>query len=114
MRRGGGDPCDPDHTSLIAPLFYRETRIHTKYVIDAFLLRWYFQKKKEIADTQKSGIEKSQMNKLKILDGMTAYIISLALFALAYVWGTEYIGVWALYIAAALSIGAVMVLTKIT
>ena len=71
-------------------------------------------KKKEISDTQKSGIEKSQMNKLKILDGMTAYIISLALFALAYVWGTDYIGVWALYIAAALSIGAVVVLTKIT
>jgi membrane protease YdiL (CAAX protease family) len=71
-------------------------------------------KKKEISGTQKSDIEKSQMNKLKILDGMTAYIISLALFALAYVWGTEYIGVWALYIAAALSIGAVMVLTKIT
>lgn len=71
-------------------------------------------KKKEISDTQKSGIEKSQMNKLKILDGMTAYIISLALFALAYVWGTDYIGVWALYIAAALSVGAVVVLTKIT
>lgn len=71
-------------------------------------------KKKEISGTQKSGIEKSQMNKLKILDGMTAYIISLALFALAYVWGTDYIGVWALYIATALSIGAVVVLTKIT
>lgn len=31
-------------TSLIAPLFYKETRIHTKIVMDAFLLRWYFKK----------------------------------------------------------------------
>ncbi len=71
-------------------------------------------KKKEIADAQKSELEKKELSKLKILDGMTAYIISLVLFALAYVWGTDYIGIWALYIAAALSIGAVAVLTKIT
>ena len=37
-------------TSLIAPLFYKETRIHTKYVIEAFLLKWFFEKneKKEL------------------------------------------------------------------
>lgn len=29
-------------TSMIAPLFFKETRIHTKLVIDAFLLRWRF------------------------------------------------------------------------
>lgn len=34
-------------TSIIAPLFYKETRIHTKYVVDAFLLKWYFQKDKK-------------------------------------------------------------------
>lgn len=71
-------------------------------------------KKKEINDAQKSASEKKELSKLKILDGMTAYIISLALFALAYVWGTDHIGIWALYIAAALSIGAVVVLTKVT
>ena len=71
-------------------------------------------KKKEITDTQKSKLEKKELSKLKILDGMTAYVISLALFAVAYVWGTDYIGVWALYIAATLSIGAVVLLTKIT
>ena len=70
--------------------------------------------KKEITNVQKSELEKKQLSKLKILDGMTAYIISLALFALAYVWGTDRVGVWALYIAAVLSIGAVIVLTKIT
>lgn len=31
-------------TSLIAPLFFKETRIHTKIVIDSFLLQWYFKK----------------------------------------------------------------------
>ena len=28
-------------TSVIAPLFYKETRVHTKLVMDAFLFRWY-------------------------------------------------------------------------
>lgn len=28
-------------TSLIAPMFYRETRIHTKIVMEAVLLKWY-------------------------------------------------------------------------
>ena len=32
-------------TSLIAPLFYRETRIHTKYVFESFLFTWYFRRK---------------------------------------------------------------------
>ena len=27
-------------TSIIAPLFYKETRIHTKYVLEAFVLKW--------------------------------------------------------------------------
>ena len=62
--------------------------------------------KKEIMDVQKSEIEKKQMNKLKILDGMTAYIISLAVFALAYAWATD--------IAAAISLGIAIILTKMT
>lgn len=33
-------------TSVIAPLFFKETRIHSKIVLDAFLLRWFFEKKK--------------------------------------------------------------------
>ena len=70
--------------------------------------------KKEIMDVQKSEIEKKQMNKLKILDGMTAYIISLAVFALAYAWATDIIGVWAIYIAAAISLGIAIILTKMT
>ncbi|MBR2555551.1 MAG: flippase [Aeriscardovia sp.] len=32
-------------TSLIAPLFFKETRIHTKIVIDSALVKWYFQRK---------------------------------------------------------------------
>lgn len=35
-------------TSLIAPLFFEETRIHTRIVLEAFVLKWYFvQKRKE-------------------------------------------------------------------
>ena len=32
-------------TSLIAPLFFKATRIHTKYVLEAFAFTWYFKKK---------------------------------------------------------------------
>ncbi|MBE6608293.1 MAG: hypothetical protein E7633_07040 [Ruminococcaceae bacterium] len=71
-------------------------------------------KKNEIITTQKSEKEKKELSKLKILDGMTAYVISLVLFAFAYVWGTEHIGIWALYAAAFLSLGAVAALTKVT
>ena len=71
-------------------------------------------KKKEIIDTQKSEIEKKELNKLKLLDGMTAYIISLALFALAYAWMVDYIGVWAIYISALLSIASVILLVRVT
>ena len=31
-------------TSTISPLFFKETRIHTKIVLDSFLLKWYFNK----------------------------------------------------------------------
>lgn len=31
-------------TSIIAPLFFKGTKIHTKIILDAFLLRWYFNK----------------------------------------------------------------------
>lgn len=34
-------------TSIIAPLFYKETRIHTKYVFEAFVCKWFFTKKGE-------------------------------------------------------------------
>ena len=71
-------------------------------------------KKNEITNTQKSEMEKKELSKLKILDGMAAYIISLAVFALAYAWAVDIIGVWALYIAAALSLGSVVLLVKIT
>lgn len=33
-------------TSVIAPLLFKETRIHSRIVLDAFLLRWFFEKKK--------------------------------------------------------------------
>lgn len=33
-------------TSLIAPLFFRQTRAHTKIVWEAFILRWYFHDRK--------------------------------------------------------------------
>ena len=71
-------------------------------------------KKNEITNTQKSEMEKKELSKLKILDGMAAYIISLAVFALAYAWAVDIIGVWALDIAAALSLGSVVLLVKIT
>ena len=29
-------------TSIVAPLFYKETRVHTKLVIDSFLFKWYY------------------------------------------------------------------------
>ena len=32
-------------TSIVAPMFFKETRHHTKIVLDAFLLRWYWRKK---------------------------------------------------------------------
>ena len=31
--------------SLIAPLFFKSTKIHTKYVLEAFALTWWFKKK---------------------------------------------------------------------
>lgn len=33
-------------TSIIAPLFYKETRIHTKYVFEAFVCKWFFSRKR--------------------------------------------------------------------
>lgn len=33
-------------SSIIAPLFYKETRIHTKYVLESFVLKWYFKKER--------------------------------------------------------------------
>ena len=33
-------------TSMIAPLFFKATRIHTKIIIDSFLLKWLFDKNK--------------------------------------------------------------------
>ena len=71
-------------------------------------------KKNEITNTQKSEMEKKELSKLKIIDGMASYIISLSVFALAYSWAVDIIGVWALYIAAALSLGSVVLLVKIT
>ena len=32
-------------TSIVAPMFFKETRHHTKIVLDAFLLRWYWKKR---------------------------------------------------------------------
>ncbi len=29
-------------TSIIAPMCFKETRVHTKYVLEAFVLKWYF------------------------------------------------------------------------
>lgn len=34
-------------TSMIAPLFFKETRIHTKYVLEAFALTWYIKNKRQ-------------------------------------------------------------------
>ncbi|RGS75187.1 flippase [Coprococcus sp. AF21-14LB] len=34
-------------TSLFAPLLFKETRIHTKIVLEAFCFKWYFEKRKE-------------------------------------------------------------------
>ena len=31
-------------TCVIAPLFYKETRVHTSIVLDSFMLKWYFNK----------------------------------------------------------------------
>lgn len=31
-------------TCIIAPLFYKETKVHTKIILDSFLLKWYFNK----------------------------------------------------------------------
>ena len=33
-------------TSLIAPLFFKETKLHTLIVLRAFTCRWFFEKKK--------------------------------------------------------------------
>jgi len=34
-------------TSVIAPVLFKETRIHTKYVLDAFMFKWYFKREEE-------------------------------------------------------------------
>lgn len=33
-------------TSIIAPLFYKETKEHTKIVLESFLCKWYFEEKR--------------------------------------------------------------------
>jgi O-antigen/teichoic acid export membrane protein len=33
-------------TSIVAPLFFKRTREHTKIVIDSFTCKWYFERKK--------------------------------------------------------------------
>ncbi len=70
--------------------------------------------RKSAEELEKDGLRQKNLNKLKILDGMTAYIVSLLLFACAYGFLTKYIGVWALFGTCALSIISVMVLIKLT
>lgn len=70
--------------------------------------------RKSAEELEKDGLRQKNLNKLKILDGMTAYIVSLLLFACAYGFLTKYIGVWALFGACALSIISVIVLIKLT
>ncbi len=70
--------------------------------------------KKSAEELEKEALERKTLNKYKILDGMTAYVVSLVLFACAYGFLTKYIGVWALFGACILSIVSVLVLVKIT
>lgn len=72
------------------------------------------QKRKSFDELSFAELEKKNLGKFKILDGMTAYIISLLLFACAYGFLTDIIGVWALYAACALSIVTLFVLIKLT
>lgn len=34
-------------TSIVSPTFFKETRVHTKIVWEAFCLKWYFDKKRK-------------------------------------------------------------------
>lgn len=36
-------------TAIIAPLFYKETRIHTKYVLEAFIFKWFFDQERRVS-----------------------------------------------------------------
>lgn len=72
------------------------------------------QKRKGSFSLTNEELEKKNLNKFKMLDGMTAYILSLVFFACAYGFLTDIVGVWALYAACALSIISLFVLTKLT
>ncbi len=62
----------------------------------------------------KNEAEKKAVARLKMLDGMSAYIIALIIFAIAYTVGVKALGIWALYIASALTFISVVILIKIT
>ena len=44
-------------TSTVSPLFFKETRIHTKILLDSFLLKWYFNEKSLVINNT-TGINK--------------------------------------------------------
>ncbi len=72
------------------------------------------QKRKHSSEITNEELEKKNLNKFKILDGMTAYTFSLVLFACAYGFLTDIIGVWALYAACAFSLVSLFILIKLT
>ena len=69
-------------------------------------------KSSEISENEE--LARKNLAKAKLIDGMTAYVISLVLFACAYGFLTDIIGVWALLAASALSVGTVLALVKLT
>ena len=71
-----------------------------------------YEREKKEQNTEK--LEKSNIKKFKLIDGLIAYVISIALFACAYGFFKDIIGVWAIYIACALSLASIILLIKLT
>jgi hypothetical protein len=70
--------------------------------------------KKGASKKTPDAIEKNNLKKFKLIDGLCAYALSLAMFACAYGFLKNLIGVWAIYLACILSATAVFVLVKLT
>ncbi len=71
-------------------------------------------KKKGVSEKTPDAIEKNNLKKFKLIDGLCAYVVSLAFFACAYGFLKNLIGVWAIYLACVLSVTAVILLVKLT
>lgn len=70
--------------------------------------------KKSAQNSENDELARKSLNKMKMLDAVTAFIVSLVIFACAYGFLVKYIGVFALLISCVLSVASVFLLIRLT